>query len=394
MNIRGILTALILLATGGCSTQYPKPIFDASPDTGTQFLGVVDQAKAGRPLDVVLIHGMCTHDKAWAHGAVARLYSSLGGDGALVNLQFASVSKTKVELYQQTLQTAFGELRVNAIVWSPLTTPLKKQLCYDQSNRSGYCTEVDTPKPYPYIRATLNRTLKDTILNDCLSDALAYQGLARDEISSQMQSAVLQALATSGGSKSVDDSDSMVRRIAQADSQTPLVVISESLGSKVIFDAIYKLTRSGDSDTRAAGVRTFDRISQIFMGANQLPILALSDQHLDGSLGISRNAERFPEDAIGALFRARALRTRAGTALKSPSVVAFTDPNDLLSYVLAASPHRDRQNYPVIDVVISNDLTYFGIAELPTTAHLGYQENTWVNRLIACGNPMSQRCQW
>jgi len=72
-------------------------------------------------------------------------------------------------------------------VWSPLTTPLKGQLCYDQTQKSSTCPPSEAAKAYPYDRARLNRELKDVILDDGLSDALIYQGKARDEINAQMQ---------------------------------------------------------------------------------------------------------------------------------------------------------------------------------------------------------------
>ena len=81
-----------------------------------------------------------------------------------------------------------------------------------------------------------------------------------------------------------------------------------------------------------------------------------------------------------------------GPAPTIPSVVAFSDPNDLLSYPLARSPHRSKQDYPVIDVIASNAPTILGLVEMPTTAHLGYGNNGAVKKIIACGHPESKRC--
>jgi hypothetical protein len=286
-----------------------------------------------------------------------------------------------------------GTLRVNAIVWSPLTTPLKAQLCYDQTDKSATCPAAEAAKHYPYRRAALNRILKDTILDDCLADAMIYQGRSRDEMNAQMREAILQAAATSGGKVRPANLTA-----AAAAETAPLVVVTESLGSKIAFDAIYKLSTDTDAGTAAAGNALFDRTTQIFMGANQLPILALADRQLDGSvararaLGAANAPAPYPEDPIAALASRRAGTFSAARAAAPLRVVAFTDPNDLLSYVLVPSAHA-QMGYSVVDVVVSNANTYLGLAELPTTAHLGYRNNEAVRRLIACGLPRSALCK-
>ena len=87
---------------------------------------------------------------------------------------------------------------------------------------------------------------------------------------------------------------------------------------------------------------------------------------------------------------ARAPLKAAAATDSTLRVIAFTDPNDLLSYILVPSPWA--KSYDVVDVVVSNTSTYFGLVEMPTTAHLGYRENTTVRKLVACGNPTSAKC--
>ncbi|BCN39836.1 hypothetical protein ALDI51_31550 [Alicycliphilus denitrificans] len=371
-----LLALVVLAGLAACSMPYKTPEF-ASNTTSVDFDGIASRLNGDRPLDLIMVHGMCTHDGKWAEEAVQGIYASLGEDPAKVSLREHPVEGTSVLLYQQTLQTKHGALRANAIVWSPLTTPLKGQLCYDQTDKSPTCPPEEAKKTYPYKRATLNRILKDTILNDCLSDAVIYQGKARDEINAQMQRALLQAVATSGGDARASGTAETVAAVPQ---QLPLIVITESLGSKVTFDALLKLSQTKGME--AAGTNTWNRITQIFMGANQLPILALGDQRLDGSIAEFRADSGYPEDPIAALFKGSTL-SLLNDGHGAPQVVAFTDPNDLLSYVL--SPSSNATAYPVVDVVLSNDKTYLGLAELPTTAHLGYRTNPEVQRLIACG---------
>ncbi|MBN8490293.1 MAG: hypothetical protein J0M00_02535 [Burkholderiales bacterium] len=386
-----VALALVMAgALAGCSTPYKSPAF-ASSSGNTRFEGIVDLLEPQRPLDLLFVHGMCTHDELWATGAVTNIYAALGGTEK-VELQPVEVEDTGIRLYQQTLSTPRGPIRANAILWSPLTAPLKARLCYDQTDKSKACPPAEAEKAYPYQRAQLNRILKDTILNDCLSDAVIYQGQSRDQINERMQRAVLQAVATSGGQRS--DGNAAVAAAAM-DESIPLVVVSESLGSKVVFDALFKLSVSSVPAKRAAGQRTFDRTTLVFMGANQVPILALGDTMLDGTIkSLSTDGSSYPRDALAELVASRKARApfKAASVAAAPlRVVAFTDPNDLLSYILVPSPWG--KSYDVVDVVVSNDNTYFGLVELPTTAHQGYRENSTVRRLVACGNPTSGKCQ-
>lgn len=64
-------------------------------------------------------------------------------------------------------------------------------------------------------------------------------------------------------------------------------------------------------------------------------------------------------------------------------MVAFTDPNDLLSYAL--HEWAPLAPFPLADVIVSNEPTLFGYVERPDTAHTGYRDNRAVMRLIACG---------
>lgn len=365
-------------ALAACSTPYAPPQFAARPPGRTEFpgIGTLAAAAPGRALDVLLVHGMCTHDRRWAEEAVTGLAGTLRAE-PLGPLEEAAVAGTQVTLYQQTLALGGVRLRANAILWSPVLAPLKRQLCYDQSAPSALCRGAPEPAPaYPYGRASVNALLKDGLLDDCLADALIYQGRSRDAVSAQIQAAMLQALASSGGRAAG------ARRGGEP--AAPLVVVAESLGSKVAFDALYKLVASADPARRAAGEDGVDRLAQVFMAANQMPVLALADQALDGTAGLRAHAEAYPADPLDALFSMKKQR-RADAAARPPRVVAFTDPNDLLSWILV--PARAVAPYEVVDVIVSNAPTLFGFIERPDTAHQGYLANPAVQTLIACGHP-------
>jgi hypothetical protein len=375
-----ILLAGILLTA--CSTPYRPPDYSSRPDHHTEFRGLLDLAQDAprKTLDVLLVHGMCTHELNWAVNTIEALREAAGAQYEN-DREPADIQLGGIQIYQRTLKASTGKLRMNAIVWSPLVAGLKKQLCYDQTKKTELCRSVPASSlDYPYQRARINATMKDGLLNDCLADAIIYQGRARDEISKQLQQAILAALANSGGPMASTDP------LRSADTEPAnLVVITESLGSKMAFDALYQLLQSDQNDVRVVAANTFGRTVQIFMGANQIPILALGDQTLDGSSG----AGRYLADPLAELIHRKRIGT-LGDHLTPPRVVAFTDPNDLLSYVLA--PYKPPKPYDVVDVVVSNDDTYLGLIENPMTAHMGYRKNGDVIRSIVCGYPARTAC--
>jgi hypothetical protein len=83
------------------------------------------------------------------------------------------------------------------------------------------------------------------------------------------------------------------------------------------------------------------------------------------------------------LFRARSLTASEAGPL---TMVAFTDPNDLLSYrIVPAHLFGDAKDFRFVNVIVSNDTTYFGYVERPDIAHCGYAWNPHVLAMIANG---------
>jgi hypothetical protein len=89
-------------------------------------------------------------------------------------------------------------------------------------------------------------------------------------------------------------------------------------------------------------------------------------------------------------LRRRQAAPRAET-LARLAVVAFTDPNDLLTYRLLPARYA-APDVAVADVLVSNARTWLGLLENPMAAHLDYLANPHVGELIACGWPRSGTC--
>jgi hypothetical protein len=175
-------------------------------------------------------------------------------------------------------------------------------------------------------------------------------------------------------------------------------IVSDSLGSRVAFDALgcahngsgceqtRDLFKSRNDDMRALR-KMAAMTSQVFMNANQLPFLALGNVKgpEPGESEIDW-LKRFPCESGGPDIKG-----------KLPiKIIAFTDPNDALSYHLT---NRFRNKCiqlsgelgrPVefINVRISNVKWDFGIFASPTKAHSeGFRTNDKAIDLLVNGYP-------
>lgn len=366
--MRPRLTILLLAAAlGGCTMPYRPPRFI---EADARFPGLIDFAARapGKTADVLLVHGMCTHDATWARDTVETLAAQLA-----TNVKPAAAVRAAapgVEIVPLDVTTPQGTLRFKSLIWSPLTTPIKQQLCYDQTDKSAICAGAP---PFTPTRAKLNAQVKDWLVDDCLPDALVYQGVARDQIQLRMRDAIVAALQ-------------------DADPEAPLVVIAESLGSKILFDTLLRMTAEGDGSHAARiAARDMRRLAWLIMAANQIPLLHMAEQRI-ADMGPAQTAvQPASADSLQQLLlrRAPSQERRVETPL---TLVAFSDPGDVLTYTLPPERYRDA-GAVVYNVLVSNAPTYFGLLEDPVRAHEDYLSNADVGSLISCGRPRSALCK-
>ena len=367
-----LLTLLTPGLLAACTTPYRPAVVvrDSAP-----FPGIVNLVQPGskRPLDVILVHGMCTHDASWANHGIDRI---AGVVSANVPGQ-AAAGPNGIQLVERTQQIGGTPVRFHALIWSPLTAPLKHQLDYDNTGSPSDCSPAGSGE-CKTKRARLNGYVKDRLLNDCLSDAVIYEGASRNAIRDAMVESVSRII------ESCPNGD-----------QT-LAVVAESLGSKILFDALSSMLESRQPRTQALGQQAARRLGLLYMAGNQLPILGLAEQDIE------RRPDNRSATAPDSLQRFLELRRRQAAApLAEPiarlAVVAFTDPNDLLSYRLLparyAAPDMRVADVAVADVLVSNARTWLGLIEDPVAAHLDYLENPEVGELIACGYPRFSGCR-
>jgi hypothetical protein len=352
---RLVFAFVLALLAGACTMPYRPAV---AVHGSASFTGRAALLAQRQPLDIVLVHGMCTHDLSWAHATVDAVMAGL--EPGYVPAPHAAQASVpgEIQVIRRDEAARGVPVHFSALVWSPLTAGLKRELEDDKTGTPTDCGAAGACKP---LRATLNGRLKDMLLDDCLADAVIYQGASHDAMRARMMAALADAVTP--------------------DAPGPLVLIAESLGSKMTFDALVAML-GPDAPPRqnAAAANVAVRLAQVFMGSNQLPLLGLADRQP----GLAVRAVR--KDALQDFLTLR--RGIARTLVREPApltLVAFTDPNDLLSYRLQATRYAGA-GVKVADVLVSNRSTLFGLIEDPYGAHLGYRDNPDVARLIVCGS--------
>lgn len=350
----------------GCTSPYVPGVvetFDKSSQS-QGFEGIRSVVAKGGAR-VVWVHGMCTHDASWALQSHSELASALGIEPGN-SPALSPIDGPQRITFEDSV--AGNRLEVTYLVWSPLDAEAKRTLFYDAlpADRQG--------GTFPFTRASLNETLKVGLLNDCLADAVVYTGKSGDPIRQWMRAEVCHAL---GGAFSAPAQC----EIPDGVKPVPTILVSESLGSKILFDAIRAIWAGTSGSAEARLSRHLASVQLVFMMANQVPLLDIADfSGVRPELARTRLGLTAPS-TTGTLAQiiahARAVRLR-GFPADAPSsqlhIVAFTDPNDLLSYRL--TPASVGSNDAAIsNVIVSNDTTYFGVLERPDTAHCGYAWN-------------------
>ncbi len=389
-----LFLCLASLSVVGCTTPYSTP--EIKGDSPIRAIGIAELLNQDgvNEVDVLMIHGMCTHDKNWVVDSNNNLLKVLKIDEKIDagSLQPTAVF-SQTELYSLAFEKGNKHIRTHSIVWSPATVPLKGKLCYDQSAARTGSTAYCQGKPdYPYKRSKLSSLLKSRLLDDCLADAMVFAGPARREIMDQ----VAEAITYAAGIRAREKSKRSLIHQGEVE-QTPLFIISESLGSKILFDTLSDMIAKNQERLVS---QTMARVTQIYMTANQIPVLSLAAPV--GAVKLREtDTSGIGTDSLNILLQqlkkypAVQPKLRSIKSLLPPGkmqVVAFSDPNDLLSYGLRGSGHEENENYRIIDVFVSNAPTWFGLVENPLRAHLAYRDNKAVNRIIACGIPEMAGC--
>ncbi|MEN8260971.1 MAG: hypothetical protein ABFS02_10360, partial [Pseudomonadota bacterium] len=410
-----ILILVSCLALAGCAS-FGKGVAEAflekqgSEDTrvcqvwGKSFDGI-EPALSNRngKMKVLMVHGVGHHIPGYSTQFLEKLAHEMGLDVMQRNRKELALtdpddtSKDLGTLRVERLLNEAGtkELLFYELTWSAITEPDKKILAYDNSGS------------YSYRRAGVNDMLKK-FSNDTGPDPMIYLGNKRDDILASFRQSFCWMIAAdwdglpSGANQGCYPVTEEALRHLSDDS---FAVVSHSLGSRITIDGLQNLAQRVDDEaitklTSSTGSRFIDEFRKkqlpLYMLSNQLPLLQLG-RALPKVTGQSE-AYCIPG---GSHYDAR--------TLAKTSLIAFSDPNDLLSYAIPdgfASDYLDsRLCIEVTNIIINvaNVMDLFGVGEVanPLTAHVGYDSDDRVVALIAkgIGNPniaplVKERCEW
>ena len=168
------------------------------------------------------------------------------------------------------------------------------------------------------------------------------------------------------------------------------VIVSSSLGSKMLFDVL-------DENYVMKGVNYkdfFPQIAQIFMTSNQIPLIDLfstkiSIKHLKGEkdfiISQNLNTEKANSDEnTKTLYKIENIINKYSSKNKKLPIIAFSDPNDALSYYIPYTGKCDRttnvencvETMSFTNVTVSYvNWWWFGILANPVFAHGGFMKS-------------------
>lgn len=340
----------------------------------------------------------------------------------------------------------FDKIRVYQLRWSPAATSIKEAyLGYDlplpvPENRAddlicGKKSEPEIsnrPDGFRAKPALLNGLLKTQLMNQNFSDPVMYLGnygtvlrklvkqglcfMMRDDITSA--SFIETRIPIQNACQNLENNkQSLISNYA---------FVSRSMGSSLLFDAMGDLVIQEEANRNKKSSKVYSMLSQsshFFMLANQLPLLSLGRLKIGNNVEDENTAENFPMDFSGETgaesifntlnkiheYRNDENHEQSGAAeftlppgSNSIDIVAFSGPNDLLSYKIP--PYfQDAYGCNNPDLCKSNDIhqtsgvhfsnvtigiatEYLGLFANPAKAHHDYLRNEKVLKMIMYGS--------
>ena len=339
-----VLLLIAALWLGACATNnrtdfellQVNALASAAPNdggfTGLEYLAKPVPNDTRSRLNVLYLHGIgYTEDRtADALGAdflagIARAYDLDAGDGVVASLcgeapnhvfldapspvalrtilpnsqlqvsRLACMDRQVLEI-DDTLDVVLYRVFWDDVFWNALQYP-----------HVGQDDARGTSDAIAGLRRKYNRQLKDDLVNYGFSDAVMYLGEAGEFIREAVRGAMCVAASDAAGEEFTGHrriaTDAACTAADSAQPGAPFAFVTESLGSKVMFDLMREVSTDGRDtvhDRMIAGSNTY-------MLANQIPLFGLSD--------LGRAQLRMPD--LGE---------------DRPTLVTFSEVNDFLSY--------------------------------------------------------------
>lgn len=364
---------------------------------GEKFEGIKPQLEIPeQKVKLLMVHGVGNHLPGYSTQFMEKLTKELG-------LTVTSKNVKNIRLADATdANKPLGNLRINRyldasktqellfyeLTWSEISAKEKEVLSYDNSGEQSF------------RRAEVNDLLKK-FSNDTGPDPIIYLGEKREDILSAFAQSFCWMIH--GDWNSLPDD---VRQTCSTKNVTPFyndsyAFVSHSLGSRITIDGLQKIATKLSNGETANYYTALTNVLKnkeipIYMMSNQLPMLQLGRTLPQ----VANQADSFCQ-ADGAKYNER--------ILAKTSVIAFSDPNDLLSYAIPhdfVNKYLDSRlciNVTNININVARVYDAFGLGKLanPMDAHIGYDTDDRVIALMAKGIAnqhtapiVKERCHW
>lgn len=269
------------------------------------------------------------------------------------------------------------KLRIYSLDWLNTTWLIKSTLsCVDSKNNEE--------------REFFAKVLKREVVTKNIVDAILYTSDYRSEI----QYPVIQSIR-------------WIQEDAQHDRDHRNIVIGFSLGSPMVIETLDTMLghtekKVMDGTNHKVANQYIDQLTQFFMFSNVSPFFELlettaknkakfdDDKKCNGPTECETYTTYTNAEDCRLSLRGRAIgRIIAKKRETCPNfqIVAFTDPNDPLGYILDDSdfPEDQKWSRPFINAKVRNvKWSFFGFIN-PVDAHIGYAQNDVVTDMIIYG---------
>lgn len=435
--IRASLWLLVALCLCGCMNRYhriaPAPAKNA-PGGSDTFNGIEDHLKRGS-LHVMQIHGMGIHsaradcgkesENVYLQTEIAsRLgYQLVGNRDAVVThdiLKDGMVAGTySVRMYARNDRNS--RLYFSCITWGETGNVVKGKLL---ELKEDFKEKAENEKHRAWINSHAKR-----FVNGSFADPVIYLGgmgpYIRDVVWQGIVASTIQVASMDEGTSLTALSALDQARVTQSfASRAYVAIISDSLGSRIVFDLVceqsvalcqdapgmlperkvsfQKRTLAAESAQAFVQNQLEQRVVSMYMLANQLPLLELAyftpprdGMPLDVALDrLMAGTEGCYRPLPGLLAPPNFSVSDQPTAVE---LVAFTDPNDALSYHLTDAfarrcipldPSEGRAPLRLINVTLPNAKAryLFVYSDLIEAHSGGFKDNRRAIELLTFGH--------
>lgn len=350
-------------------------------------------------LKVMMVHGISRHTPGYSGRVSANLSRSLGLDVAspqtkrteIVHPAFPGETLAVFTARRFTDAAREREMIFYELTWSGLSDPARERLAFDDS------------EAFARQRAGFNRAAK-AFANNALVDPLVYVGRGREQILTAVRQGVCWAYSSDwdsfpepGASCGVDD-PAFGSRIEEDD----FFFVTHSLGSRIVLDALQTTAEAVDqqiaTDPRALELRAKlqRHPTTVFMLANQLPLLQAGFEPVPVAGEVGAHCQ--PD---GGRF--------ADRLFDQTNLIAFNDPNDILSYPIPDDFTQYDIDSRLCPRVANVTINVAPVVRLPggvefanaLAAHSDYEADERVIALMTAGLGQSEtlpvvteRCTW